>query len=67
MTFSERKRASHALSSGDAFMARGNTRPLVPEVMVRGTDCVIVRRRPTYEEMIAQESLPPWLSSRSEP
>ncbi len=44
-----------------------NTRPLVPEVMVRGTDYAIVRRRPTYEEMIAQESLPPWLSSRSEP
>jgi diaminopimelate decarboxylase len=39
-----------------------NTRPLVPEVMVRGSDYAIVRRRPTYEELIAQDALPPWLA-----
>jgi diaminopimelate decarboxylase len=39
-----------------------NSRLLVPEVMVRGPDYAIVRRRPTYEEMIAQDRLPPWLA-----
>ncbi|MEA2832038.1 MAG: diaminopimelate decarboxylase, partial [Methylobacteriaceae bacterium] len=39
-----------------------NSRLLVPEVMVRGSDFGIVRRRPTYEEMLAQEPLPPWLA-----
>jgi diaminopimelate decarboxylase len=39
-----------------------NSRLLVPEVMVRGSDFSIVRRRPTYDELIAQDSLPPWLA-----
>jgi diaminopimelate decarboxylase len=39
-----------------------NSRLLVPEAMVRGSDFAIVRRRPTYEEMLAQEPLPPWLT-----
>jgi diaminopimelate decarboxylase len=39
-----------------------NSRLLVPEAMVRGSDFAIVRRRPTYEEMVAQEPLPPWLA-----
>jgi diaminopimelate decarboxylase len=38
-----------------------NSRLLVPEVMVHGADFSIVRRRPTYEEMLSQESLPHWL------
>jgi diaminopimelate decarboxylase len=39
-----------------------NSRLLVPEVMVRGPDFSIVRRRPTYDQLIAQDSLPPWLA-----
>jgi diaminopimelate decarboxylase len=39
-----------------------NSRLLVPEVMVRGSDFSIVRRRRTYDELIAQDSLPPWLA-----
>jgi diaminopimelate decarboxylase len=38
-----------------------NSRLLVPEVMVRGSDYSIVRRRPTYDELIGQDALPPWL------
>jgi diaminopimelate decarboxylase len=38
-----------------------NSRLLVPEIMVRGSDYAVVRQRPTYDEMIAQDSLPPWL------
>jgi diaminopimelate decarboxylase len=39
-----------------------NSRLLVPEVMVRGPDYAVVRPRPTYEDMIAQDALPPWLA-----
>jgi diaminopimelate decarboxylase len=39
-----------------------NSRLLVPEVMVRGLDYALVRPRRTYAELIAQDSLPPWLT-----
>jgi diaminopimelate decarboxylase len=38
-----------------------NTRPLVPEVMVNGRDYAIVRPRPSYEDVIGLDRLPPWL------
>jgi diaminopimelate decarboxylase len=38
-----------------------NTRLLVPEVMVKGAEYAIIRRRPTFEELIALDTLPPWL------
>ena len=38
-----------------------NTRRLVPEVLVNGDAFHVVRRRPTYEELIGLDSLPPWL------
>jgi diaminopimelate decarboxylase len=68
-----RDRELPPLESGDlvAFMSAGaygasmsseyNSRPLVPEVLVRGRDWAIVRPRPTYEEMLAREARPPWL------
>lgn len=61
------------LKSGDlvAFMSAGaygatmgseyNTRPLAPEVLVRGDRFAVVRPRPTYEEMLAREPLADWL------
>ena len=39
-----------------------NTRRLVPEVLVRGTEAVIVRPRQTYEELIGLDRLPEWLA-----
>ncbi len=42
-----------------------NSRLLVPEVLVRGADFAVIRRRPTYEELIALDTLPPWLKSLS--
>ena len=63
------------LAEGDlvAFMTAGaygatlssqyNSRPLVAEALVRGDACVVVRRRPTFEEMIALERAPDWISS----
>lgn len=63
------------LKEGDlvAFMTAGaygatlssqyNSRPLVAEALVRGDACVVVRRRPTFEEMIALERAPDWIVS----
>lgn len=60
------------LKEGDlvAFMTAGaygatlssqyNSRPLVAEALVRGDACVVVRRRPTFDEMIALERAPDW-------
>ena len=39
-----------------------NTRRLVPEVLVRGTEAAIVRPRQTYEELIGLDRLPEWLA-----
>ncbi|HEY1926695.1 MAG TPA: diaminopimelate decarboxylase [Caulobacteraceae bacterium] len=69
-----RARPLPALESSDlvAFMSAGaygavmaseyNSRPLAPEVLVRGAEWALVRRRPTYEEMLAREPTAPWLS-----
>jgi len=68
-----RDRALSPLETGDlvAFMTAGaygaamsseyNTRPLVPEVLVKGADYAVVRPRPTYDDMLAREPLAPWL------
>jgi diaminopimelate decarboxylase len=40
-----------------------NTRPLVPEVLVNGDHYAVVRPRPSYEDMIGADKLPPWLDS----
>ena len=37
-----------------------NTRPLVPEVLVRGDKYAVVRPRPSYEELIGLDALAPW-------
>jgi len=38
-----------------------NTRPLVPEVLVKSGEWALVRPRVTAEELIALDRLPPWL------
>jgi diaminopimelate decarboxylase len=39
-----------------------NTRPLVPEVLVRGAEMAVVRPRPAVDELIGLDRLPPWLT-----
>jgi diaminopimelate decarboxylase len=63
-----------ALKAGDliALMTTGaygavasntyNTRRLVPEVLVRGDSHAVVRRRPTYEDLIGLDQVPDWLA-----
>jgi diaminopimelate decarboxylase len=46
---------------GAAMASEYNTRPLVPEVLVRGGDFAVVRARETYEQILAREAPAPWL------
>ncbi len=41
---------------GSSMSSNYNSRPLIPEIMVNGTDARVIRRRQTFEEMIALES-----------
>jgi diaminopimelate decarboxylase len=47
---------------GATMASTYNSRLLVPEILVTGDRFAIVRRRPTYEEMLAAESMPDWLT-----
>jgi diaminopimelate decarboxylase len=70
-----RERLLPPLEAGDlvAFMTAGaygaamsseyNSRPLAPEVLVKGADFAVIRARPTFEEMLDREHLPDWLSA----
>ncbi len=69
-----RARDLPALAAGDrvAFRSAGaygavmaseyNSRPLVPEVLVDGDHFAVIRARPSYDEIIARDTLPPWLA-----
>ncbi|PPJ45388.1 diaminopimelate decarboxylase [Rhizobium sp. KAs_5_22] len=39
-----------------------NTRRLIPEVLVNGSEFHVIRPRPSYEDMIALDSIPAWLA-----
>jgi diaminopimelate decarboxylase len=38
-----------------------NARPLVPEVLVSGDQFAVIRARPTFDEMLARDTIPAWL------
>ncbi|MCF2904749.1 diaminopimelate decarboxylase [Octadecabacter sp. CECT 8868] len=38
-----------------------NSRPMIPEVLVQGDQFAVIRRRPTFEDMINRDSIPEWL------
>ncbi len=46
---------------GAVMASEYNSRPLVPEVLVRGEEHATIRPRPSYEEMISREAIPHWL------
>lgn len=62
-----------ALHSGDmiAFRSAGaygavmsseyNSRPLIPEILVRGDHFAVIRARPTFDEMLSRDTIPEWL------
>lgn len=46
---------------GAVMASEYNTRPLIPEVLVKGDQFAVIRTRPTYDEMIKRDSIPSWL------
>jgi diaminopimelate decarboxylase len=46
---------------GAVMSSTYNTRLLVPEVLVNGSTYAVVRPRPSYDELIGLDRLPPWL------
>ncbi len=46
---------------GATMSSTYNTRLLVPEVLVKGDRFAVVRPRPTFEELLAQERIADWL------
>ena len=46
---------------GAVMASEYNSRPLVPEVLVRNDQFAVIRARPTFDEMIARDTLPVWL------
>ena len=45
---------------GSAMASEYNSRPLAPEVLVRGERWALTRPRPSYDEMLARETVPEW-------
>mgnify|MGYP001342270274 FL=1 len=46
---------------GAVMSSEYNTRPLIPEVMVNKNEFSIIRKRPSYEEIIGRDIIPNWL------
>ena len=46
---------------GAAMSSQYNSRPLIPEVLVKGDAFAVIRPRPSMEEMLAAEPLAGWL------
>ncbi|SEM69019.1 diaminopimelate decarboxylase [Pseudorhodobacter antarcticus] len=46
---------------GAVMSSEYNSRPLIPEVLVRGDHFAVIRARPTLDEMLARDTIPEWL------
>jgi diaminopimelate decarboxylase len=46
---------------GAVMSSTYNTRLLVPEVLVKGDTYAVVRPRPSYDDLIGADKLPPWI------
>jgi diaminopimelate decarboxylase len=46
---------------GAVMASEYNTRPLVPEIMVNGNQFSVIRARPTFDEIINRDIIPPWM------
>jgi diaminopimelate decarboxylase len=49
---------------GAVMSSSYNTRPMAPEVLVRGDRFAVIRPRPGYDQLLAQDRLPDWLAER---
>ena len=46
---------------GAVMACEYNGRPLVPEVLVDGDQFAVIRARPSYEDLVNRDTLPPWM------
>ncbi len=46
---------------GAVMASEYNTRPLIPEVLVKGDHFAVIRARPTFDEILNRDTIPPWL------
>lgn len=46
---------------GAVMSSEYNTRPMIPEVLVHGDQYAVIRARPTFDEMINRDTIPPWM------
>ncbi|WGW04701.1 diaminopimelate decarboxylase [Tropicibacter oceani] len=46
---------------GAVMSSEYNTRPLIPEVLVKGDQFAVIRARPTFDEIINRDTIPEWL------
>ncbi len=46
---------------GAVMASEYNTRPLIPEVLVHGDQFAVIRERPSFDEIINRDTIPPWL------
>ncbi len=46
---------------GAVMASEYNTRPLVPEVLVSGDQFAVIRARPSFDEILARDTIPQWL------
>jgi diaminopimelate decarboxylase len=38
-----------------------NTRPLIPEVLVKADHFAVIRARPRFDEILSRDTIPEWL------
>ncbi|MDN5787870.1 diaminopimelate decarboxylase [Pseudorhodobacter sp.] len=46
---------------GAVMSSEYNSRPLVPEVLVKGDHFAVIRARPSFDEMLSRDTIPEWL------
>ncbi|MFN7222589.1 MAG: diaminopimelate decarboxylase [Paracoccaceae bacterium] len=46
---------------GAVMASEYNTRPLIPEVLVKADHFAVIRARPTFDEMLSRDTIPEWL------
>jgi diaminopimelate decarboxylase len=46
---------------GAVMASEYNTRPLIPEVLVQGDHFAVIRKRPTFDEILSRDTIPEWL------
>ena len=46
---------------GAVMSSEYNSRPLIPEVLVKGDHFAVIRARPSFDEILARDTIPEWL------